>query len=164
MKHRLLRRASVGALALTLFAGTAAVASDVDVAVVDVTVPTNAAALAPGSSGPITINLNVTGNQDGDATFEVYRNWTLSGGTFTGSNPQEFAVPAREARDPATVFSTSGTVTVAAGQAIGTFTLAVGAFDITNTNSTGAKLGARNSSSYEVTVSGSAPANCRLPA
>ena len=121
--------------------GAAALASDVDVAVVDVTSPTNSVSLAPGDAASIKIDMSVTGNQVGDATFEVYRDWTLSGGTFTGSNPQEFAVAPRSGGDAATKFSTMGTVTIAAGQAAGgPFTLEVGAFDITNSNSTGAKL------------------------
>ena len=94
----------------------------------------------------------MTGNQVGTATFDVYRDWTLSGGTFTGGNPQEFTVPARAAQDPATTFSTTGTVTVDASQAVGTFALAVAAFDITNTNTTGAKLAVGSSASYSVTV------------
>ncbi|HSK52962.1 MAG TPA: hypothetical protein VLA44_09415, partial [Clostridia bacterium] len=148
----LLRRAGALALGLALALPLSALASDVDVAVVDVTVPTNSVTLAPGASGNITINMSVTGNQQGTATFEVYRNWTLSGGTFTGSNPQEFTVGPRAGGDPATTFSTSGTVSVAAGQPAGAFTLAVSAFDITNTNTTGAKLAAGNPSSYQVTV------------
>jgi hypothetical protein len=140
----------------TIFAFVAfaavAYASDVDVAVVDVTVPTNSVTLAPGGSGNITINLSITGNQAGTATFEVYRDWTLSGGTFTGSNPQEFTVSPRAGGDPATTFSTTGTVSVAAGQAGGTFTLAVGALDITNSNATGAKLEPGDVSNYQVTV------------
>ncbi|WP_353511357.1 hypothetical protein, partial [Intrasporangium sp.] len=124
---------------------------------VDVTTPINAVTLAPGASGQITINMSVSGNQVGVATFEVYRNWTLTGGTFTGSNPQEFTVAPRAGGDPATTFSTTGSVSVAAGQANGTFTLAVGAFDVTNSNSSGGKLQAGKSSSYAVTVQ--APAN-----
>jgi hypothetical protein len=129
-----------------------AIASDVAVAVVDVTAPTGEVTLAPGGSAPIVINMTVTGNQAGTATFEVYRDWTLSGGTFTGSNPQEFEVGLRAGGDSATTFSTSGTVSVAAGQADGTFKLEVGAFDITNSNATGAKLAAGASSNYSVTV------------
>jgi len=141
----------------------AAHASDVDVAVVDVTVPTNSVTLAPGATGNIAINMSVTGNQVGTATFEVYRDWTLSGGTFTGSDPQEFTVGPRGGGDPATTFSTPGTVTVAAGQADGTFTLAVGAFDITNTNTTGAKLAAGDSSNYSVTVLAPTPSDTTPP-
>jgi hypothetical protein len=131
---------------------TGVLASDVDVAVVDVTAPTGSVTLQQGSDGTITINMSVTGKQEGTATFEVNRNWTLSGGTFIGSSPKEFTVPARAAQDPATTFSTTGTVSVAADQAAGTFTLAVGAIDITNSNSTGAKLAAGASSSYSITV------------
>jgi hypothetical protein len=149
------------AIAALMVVPFAAFASDVDVAVVDVTVPASGVSLAPGASGPITINLSVSGNQVGTATFEVYRNWTLSGGTFTGSNPQEFTVGPRAGGDPATTFSTSGTVAVAAGQTAGTFTLAATVFDITNTNATGAKLVAGDPSNYQVTVS--APADTTPP-
>ena len=78
-----------------------ALASDVDVSVVDVTDPTGSVSLAPGASGSITINMSVTGNQAGTATFEVNRDWSLAGGVFTGSDPQEFTVPVRAAGDPA---------------------------------------------------------------
>lgn len=152
--HIRTRIQSVVALAVALvmvLAGTA-LASDVSVVVVDVTAPTNGVTLASGSTGNITINMSVTGNQAGTATFEVYRDWTLNGGTFTGSNPQEFTVPPRSGGDEATTFSTSGTVSVAAGQADGTFTLAVDAFDITNSNATGGKLAKGTSSNYSVTV------------
>jgi hypothetical protein len=142
----------------TITLASVAFASDVDVAVVDVTVPATSVTLAPEATGNITINMSVTGSQVGTATFEVYRDWTLSGGTFTGSNPQEFTVgPRATGPVPATTFSTSGTVSIAAGQADGIFTLAVGAFDITNTNSTGAKLAAGDPSNYQVTVKSLAP-------
>jgi hypothetical protein len=159
------RRGSIFAsmtVAIMLVAATA-IASDVDVSVVDVTAPTGSVSLAPGASGSITINMSVTGNQAGTATFEVHRNWSLSGGVFTGSNPQEFTVAPRAAADPPTTFSTTGTVSVAAGQATGTFTLAVGAFDITNTNATGAKLAAGDSSTYQVTVTSPPPSDTTPP-
>jgi len=127
-------------------------ASDVDASVVDVTAPTGSVELAPGASAPIVITLTVSGKQEGTATFKVYKDWTLSGGTFTGSNPETFTVGPREAQDPHEFFYAYGTVTVAAEQAPGTFTLEVGAFGITNSNPTGAKLGARYLSSYQVTV------------
>jgi hypothetical protein len=148
-------RWSLAALMLVLMLALpwAALASSVDVAVVDVTAPTGSVTLAPGGNGPITIDMTVTGKQDGTATFKVYRDWTLSEGSFTGGNPQTFTVPPRAAQDPATTFSTSGTVSVAAGQSSDTFTLAVSAFEITNSNPTGAKLSDGADSNYQVTVS-----------
>jgi hypothetical protein len=141
-----------------------ALASDVDVAVVDVTAPTGSVTLSPGQSGNLTINMSVTGNQVGIATFEVYRDWTLSEGAFVGSDPEEFTVAPRAGGDPATTFSTTGTVTVTGDQAEGTFTLSVGAFDITNTNSTGAKLEVGDSGSYQVTVEApAAPSDTTAP-
>ena len=137
------------------------IASSVAESIVDTTAPVGSVTLAAGASGTITINLSVTGKQDGTATFDVYKTWTLSGGTFTGSDPETFTVPPRAAGDAATTFSRSGTVTVSAGQAAGSFTLAVGAFNITNSNSTGSKLGAGTSSSYAVTVA--SPADTTAP-
>ena len=131
-----------------------AIASDVFTSTVDVNVPSTSVTLAPGGSEDITINMRVTGKQDGTATFKVYTDWTLSGGTFTGSNPETFTVPPRPvANADATTFSTTGTVNVDSGQADGgPFNLQVNAFDITNTNATGAKLGAGTFDTYEVTV------------
>jgi hypothetical protein len=54
-------------------------------------------------------------------------------------------------------------VSVAAGQATGAFTLAAGAFDITNTNTTGAKLSAGDSSNYSVTVTNPPPPSDTTP-
>lgn len=153
----------VGTLIAAVAFVAVAYASDVDVSVVDVTAPAGSVTLAPGGSGSITINMSVTGNQAGTATFEVYRDWTLSGGVFAGSNPQEFTVAPRAGGDPATTFSTSGTVTVAAGQADGTFTLAVGAFDITNSNQTGGKLAAGDPGNYQVTVQTPTPSDTTPP-
>lgn len=141
-------------LMVSMVLAAVVIASDVDVAVVDVSAPINAVTLAPGGSAPIVITATVTGKQEGTATFKVYTDWTLTDGEFIGASPQLFTVYPREAKDDPNIFTTSGTVTVASGHADGTFTLAVGAFDITNSNATGAKLGARHSSNYEVTVEG----------
>ncbi len=138
-------------------------ASDVDASVVDVTAPTGSVELAPGASAPIVITLTVTGKQEGTATFKVYKDWTLSGGTFTGSNPETFTVGPREAQDPANVYPVEGTVTVAAGQAAGTFTLRVGVFDIDNSNQQGAKLGPGARGSYQVIVVSAAPTDTTPP-
>lgn len=152
---RLVRRTHLPfalAIAVMLTLPWAVFASQVDVSVVGISAPIDAVTLVAGGSAAITINMSVTGNQAGTATFEVYRDWLLEDGAFTGSNPQEFVVAPRAGGDPATEFSTSGTVSVAAAHANGTFTLEVGAFDITNSNPTGAKLEAGNASSYAVTV------------
>jgi hypothetical protein len=145
--------ATAAAAALVLGSAGMAVASSVDVSVVDITAPVSAVSIEQGQSAPIVITASVTGAQAGTATFEVYRDWTLSGGVFTGSNPQEFTVQPRSGGQSADVFSTTGEITVDAAQAAGgPFTLSVGAFDITNSNTTGAKLEAGSSNSYEVTV------------
>lgn len=154
MKTRLLRRALAGAAALTLIGGTAALASDWEVALVDVSPPTGAVTLEAGSHGNIAINLTVSGKQDGTATFKVYTDWTLANGTFTGSDPEMFTI-SPQAAGTETKLSTTGTVFVTAGQAAGDYTLNVGVFDITNTNATGAKLDKGQSGTYVVSVKAS---------
>jgi hypothetical protein len=153
------------AFALLLALPAVALASSVDVAVVDVTVPTNSVTLEPGRSGDINFTMSVTGKQEGTATFEINRDWTLnSSGVFVGSNPQEFTVAPRSSGDPANVFTTTGTVSVPSSAADGTYTLTAGVFDITNTNTTGAKLSAGDSGSYSVTVQApAAPADSTGP-
>ena len=153
-------------LIFSMIMTTSVFASSVDVAVVDVTAPIGSVVLEQGKSGTITINMSVTGKQDGTATFTVYKDWVLSDGAFTGSNPETFSVgPRPDANAPATTFSTSGAVSIAAGQAVGTFTLAVSTFDIENSNPTGAKLADGADSNYSVTVV-AAPAeldaNCEI--
>ena len=131
---------------------------------VDITTPTNAVSIQAGAAAAsISITATVTGSQVGTATFEVYRDWTLSGGVFTGSNPLELTVGPRAGGDAADVFTVAGTVTVAATQPAGTFTLTVGAFDITNSNATGAKLGVGDASSYTVTVTAPPPPPAARP-
>jgi len=162
MKRRLIIGLTIG-LVLAMIVAAVALASSVDESIVDTTAPTGSVTLNPNGSGSITINLTVTGNQVGTATFDVYRDWTLSGGAFSGSNPQTFTVYPRAAQDPATTFSTTGTVTVASSQVAGTFKLAVGAFNITNSNTTGAKLGAGNASNYQITVEIPMPSDTTPP-
>ncbi|MBA4376447.1 MAG: hypothetical protein C0401_09790 [Anaerolinea sp.] len=162
MKHKFSTIFSLVVI-MVLSVNTFAIASTVDVAVVDVIAPTGSVTLPAGGNGPITINMSVTGKQEGTATFEVYRDWSLSGGVFTGSNPQEFTVAPRAAQDAATTFSTTGTVTVATGQGSGTFTLAVSTFDITNSNATGSKLADGADGNYQVTVTAPTPSDTTPP-
>ena len=151
MRIKRLGAALVAAATLGAAGVGTALASSVDTAVVDATAPTKAVSLAPEGSAPITINLTVTGNQDGTATFKVYRDWTLSNGAFTGSNAETFTV-APQPGGTTSYFSADGTVSVAPGQSGGTFNLAVAAFDISNSNQTGGKLAAGRAASYAVTV------------
>lgn len=161
------RRARLGFLlactATAALMAAVAFASDTAVSVADVTAPTGSVTLAPGGSGPIDIKVTVTGNQVGTATFKVNRDWTLSGGSFSGSNPQTFTVNPRASGDAPNVFTTTGTVTVAAGEAAATKTLTVQVFDVTNTNTTGAKLNAGTAGIYSVTVDNTPPADTATP-
>ena len=153
--------------ALMLALPAMAFASSVTVtSVVDVTTPNGAVTLQAGQSENITINMQVTGNQDGTDTFEVYRNWQLQAdGTFAGSNPQEFTVAPRTSQQAANTFTTAGTVSVASGVAAGgPHTLTVTARDITNSNVTGAKLTDGNDATYSVTVAAPpAPSDTTAP-
>jgi hypothetical protein len=147
------KAATLAAVLVVITAGVAH-ASDVTASVVDTDGPVGSVSLAPGTTGDITIKMSVTGRQDGTATFKVNRDWTLgAGGTFTGANPATFTVNPRANTDGAAVFTAAGHVTVPAGTAPGgPYTLAASAFDITNSNATGAKLNAGSASSYSVTV------------
>jgi hypothetical protein len=146
-------------LAVLLAIPAIAYASAVDVAVVDVDVaPFNSADLKPGDDANLSYTMTVTGPNAGTATFEIYKDWELKNGTFTGSNPQEFTVPPRTTSSPAAVFTTTGTLHVDSTQAdvLGK-QLVVQVFDITNTNATGAKLSAGTSGTYTVNVDGTKP-------
>jgi hypothetical protein len=147
-------------LVLTASLSIPVYASDVDYAVVDVTPLTDSVTLADGGSSSITINITVTGKQDGTATFEVYKDWKLSNGVFVGSNPQEFTVgPRLIANAPATTFTTTGTLTVDSNVIENTYTLIAKVFNINNSNQnqTGAKLNIGKSSHYNVTVDNPEP-------
>src|SRR5829696_9464338 len=160
-------------LGLLIAIPAAALASDVATAVVDAEAPTGEVTVSQGNSGNFTINMSVSGKQDGTATFKVYRDWTLSGGSFSKTSttadgyltPETFNVPVRAAGADPTTFSTTGKVRVDSGQAAGgPFTLAIGAEDITNTNATGAKLAAGAKSNYKVTVLSDPCASVSAPA
>ena len=140
--------------AALMLLGGLAMASTVDAtSVVDATGPAGSVTLAPGGSENIEITFTVTGNQAAENSFSVYRDWTLSGGTFVGSNKQTFTVPARAGGDPATVFETTGKVSVAQGQASGgPFTLTVSPIDVVQASGSGGKLEAGASATYRVTV------------
>jgi hypothetical protein len=154
----------LGTFIAALVAVAVTYASSTAVSVADVDAPTGSVTLAPGGSGNIGIQVSVSGAQDGDATFKVYRDWSLSGGVWTGSNPQTFNVPGpRTGPTPPLVLNTTGTVSVASGQAAGNFPLSVQVFDITNSNATGAKLSAGSAGSYSVTVSNPAPSDSEAP-
>ena len=120
MRRLLRRRRRQALVALSLLATLAtavltavAVASSSSVSVADVDAPTGSVTLAPGAAGTINIQVTVTGAQAGNATFRVYRDWTLSDGAWTGSNPQQFSVSGpRAGNSPAAVYSTTGTVHV----------------------------------------------------
>lgn len=148
---RMMTTAGTLATLIVLLTAGVASASTVDTSVVDVDSPIGQVSLAAGATGNITINLTVTGRQDAPATFKVNKAWTLSNGTFSGSNPETINVPA-QTPGTSTTFSRTGTIAVANNQAHGgPFTLAVSAFDITNSGTQG-RLSAGSASSYAVTV------------
>lgn len=139
-------------LVLLLAVPWVAFASEVDIAVVDITAPTDSVELEPGQEADIVINYSVTGRQANSATFQVYTVWTLSGGEFTGSDLSEpIVVLAREAKDDPTTGSINGKVIVAGDQEAGdTYRLTIEAINIGTTSP--AALEAGNSSEYDVIV------------
>jgi len=153
------------AMGILLIGATLALASDVATSVADATAPTGAVSLAPGASGQIQITFTISGSQAQTCTFQAYKDWTLSGGSFTGANPQTFSASGpRTGQTAAQVIGPiSGTVTIAATQApqAAPFTLAVAAFDVQCPNQTGSKLAVGAASNYAVTVT--APSDSTPP-
>lgn len=148
-------------VAILMIGTTLALASSVTSSVVDTSAPTGSVTLAPGTSGQIQIAFSISGSQDATCTFKAYKDWTLSGGTFTGSNPQTFTAtgPRVAGQNPTPVQNIgpiAGSVTVAASQSpqAAAFSLSVTVFDIQCANQTGAKLGAGTAGTYAVTVAG----------
>jgi hypothetical protein len=143
---------AVGLAGLLALAGPlAALASDAKVTISDATAPANSITLYPGDTSALTVTIEVTGAQVNPATFTVNRDYTLAGGTFTGSNPETFSV-APQSGGTRSTFTTTGTLTVAAGQASGTVPLTPAVFAVTNPNAPGAKLSAGSGGTYTVTV------------
>jgi hypothetical protein len=143
-----------------------AFAGNVESAVLDTVAPYGSTTLAPGQAQPIVIVLRIGGPQDGVATFKVYRNYTLQGGAFVGSDPVTFTVQPHlipEAR----YYTLDGTLSVAAGHSAGTYYLSVIPFDITNSVVHGNKLKFGGAVSYKVIVPAAAdttPPVLSLPA
>ncbi|CAN5760881.1 hypothetical protein BH24CHL6_BH24CHL6_12870 [soil metagenome] len=148
--------AGAAGMALVLTAAAIAVASDANVAVADTTTPTDSVELSPGDTAPITLKVTVAGAQAGTSTYKIDRDWTLKAdGTWSSSNAATSAsIGPRGGGDAANIQNFSGSVSVHEDAECDTYTLAAGVYDITNTNSTGAKLNAGSSSDYEVVVSG----------
>jgi hypothetical protein len=136
---------------LALAVPLAALASQANETISDSTAPSGSVTLSPGETSAVTLTIQVTGAQVGPATFTLNRDFTLAGGSFTGSNPQTFSV-APQGGGTTTTFTTTGTLTIAAGQAPGTFPLTAGVFAVTNPNTPGAKLSAGSAGTYAVTV------------
>ncbi len=156
MRSRSLRRRFNRVMSLMLVAlltvPWSALASLVDIAVVDIVAPVDSVELAAGGSAPIVIRATITGAQAAESTFKVNTVWTLSGGTWSGSAPVRLVSPPRAAQDPPTVIEVSGVVKVASGQARGSHTAVVSAFDIVNSPGQGGKLADGDDGRYTVNV------------
>ena len=99
-----------------------------------------ASTCASGSSQDITISYSITGNQVGTATFKVNTKWTYNGTGWTGSVPTTITVPPRGPSTPATIRVVTVTVENGSTAGSGSASFTVPAFDLTNSNATGAKL------------------------
>jgi hypothetical protein len=140
------------ALGFVLVSAALVRASDIDTSVIDASAPTGAVSLEAGQQGSIQIAFSVTGKQSRTCEVSYFKEWTLSGGVFTGSNAGSFTVGPREALDPPTTFGPfNGNLSVSSGHATGTFTLAVQP-TIGTCTGTGANLALGDPSNYAVTV------------
>jgi hypothetical protein len=88
----------------------------------------------------VVLTFSVTGNQLGTATFKVNSSWTYNGTSWLGSVPVSVTVPPRAGGTPATIRMVTISVANGSGTTSGTTILTVPAFDVTNSNTTGAKL------------------------
>ena len=163
MPKKIMRTAlSLLTAALFFFSSVSSVfASTLDTSVVDLNAPFNRVTLIPGDSAEITIDITVKKKQTGTATFQIYTEWTLNNGVFTGSAPKSFTVDP-QSPGTTTTFSEKGKVTVASGQVFGTFDLTVEAFDITNTSTTD-PLEMGKAATYSVIVPNNLPSDTTSP-
>jgi len=150
-RHTPLRRVVAVALAALLLMPVMAVASDLDVAVVDAESATvSELTLAPGGSAAVEVIYTVRGKQGDAARFSAYQSFALSGGSFVGSDAIEYVVAARVAQDPANEYQTSTTVTVPSDAAEGDYTLTIAAFGAVTTGQ--GKLDIRDTATITVHV------------
>jgi HYR domain-containing protein len=129
-------------------------ASEVDTATVDVTAPLDAVTLQPGTTNSlITINVQLTGNQDGTAGFDIYTDYDMHNGAFFATGAySHFTIGPRAAQDPAFITSVQGHLSVSPSEPTGVYPMSIFASNITNSNQTGAKLKVGTVSTYKVTV------------
>jgi hypothetical protein len=157
------RRFVAAATAGTMLAASVALASDLDVATLDIdtNAPVTEITLEAGDEYTFKIEMSITGQQNGNATFKLNRDWVLEGGSFTGSNPQSFEVSSRSASAQPTVLETTGKLTVAADQPAGAFTLRLSGYDFETSSPPALKMG--TPATLGVSVRSPAPADIDPP-
>lgn len=118
------------------------------------------------ATGQVTVVFRTSGKQDGTATFQVYTKATYDGATnaWSYSAPTTITVgPRVTGSTPTPVQENVVTLTVenasAAGAGTTVPTIVLTAFGITNTNTTGAKLGAGADATVHVTFTDCAHTN-----
>jgi HYR domain len=97
------------------------------------------------ASQQVVATFTVTGPNAGTAAFQVNTRWEYNGSTWSGSLPTTVTVPPRPngpPPPPPAVFPVNITVVNTSATAAGTSSFSIMPFGVTNTNSTGAKLGA----------------------
>src|SRR5687767_8911079 len=104
----------------------------------------------PGQS--VVITFSITGNQAGTATFTVNSAWQYNGATWEGSSPVTVTVPPRVPSNPATIRMVTIAVVNASSVGSGTSQLIVAPGNLTNSNSSGAKLALTSESNAAVHV------------
>jgi hypothetical protein len=139
------------AVLLAMLVTAVVLASDLDIAVLDIADNIGGpVSLNPDSETDITIKATITGRQVNNASFKVYTVWTLTNGTFIGSSPVNQTVPAREANDAPTIFDIPGKVVIGPDEQPGGKSFTVTPFDVVT--SAPATMSIRESGDFSVTV------------
>lgn len=138
---------------LLLITNSAAVfASSVGASVVDAIAPDDQVSVEAGTSTSILVRFTVKGEQDGYATFKYVSEWGIENGALQPLNTDTVETPPKDA-DTVLEHDRVVYIKVAEDQEAGIFGLNIKAFDIKNSNTSGAKLGGGGSASYDVEVS-----------
>lgn len=126
-------------------------ASEVDCAIVDTIAQGNVVSVEQGSTTNVNVLFTVTGHQEGYATFKYVSVWTASDGTLVPVETASVTTPPKAA---GTVLEYYRMVSIIAGdnQPTGNYQLNITAFDIVNSNQTGAKLNIGDTATYNLAV------------
>jgi hypothetical protein len=86
-----------------------------------------------GTSAALNVTFSVSGNQNGDGSFKVNRDWIYGASGWVGENPVTISIPNRTG-NPTSHHDVALSISNTHWATSGTSTLEVSSFDITNTN------------------------------